>query len=123
MPAMVGNIALDCNDVMKVAAFWSDVLGRPLDDGASAAFASIGGTDGAREDTAWYFNRVPEPKQAKNRMHVDLFDPDYPAAVQALVRAGAMVVGQHRLRRGHAWTVMQDPEGNEFCIAAKPFIG
>src|SRR4051812_36578460 len=106
-----------------VATFWATVLDRPLDGGASAEFASIGGTDAARTEAAWYFNRVSEPKRAKNRLHIDLVDPD-PSAVDGLVRAGATVVGEHRLRSGgHSWTVLQDPEGNEFCVAQAPFTG
>jgi predicted enzyme related to lactoylglutathione lyase len=65
---------------------------------------------------------VPEPKRAKNRVHLDLVNPD-PAAVDQLVTLGATVVGEHRLAGGHRWTVMQDPEGNEFCIAARSFTG
>jgi hypothetical protein len=119
--ARTGNIAYDCDDVLKLAAFWSAVLGRPVDQGSSEFFASIGGADGERREPAWYFNKVPEPKQAKNRVHIDLVDPD-PDAVNKLVQRGATVVGKHQIR-GHRWTVMQDPEGNEFCIAAKGFTG
>lgn len=121
MAARLGNIAFDCDDVLKLAAFWSAVLGRPLDKGSSELFASIGGTDGERREPAWYFNRVREPKQAKNRVHIDLVNPDR-NAVKELVRLGATVIGEHRIS-GHGWTVMQDPEGNEFCIAAKAFTG
>jgi Glyoxalase-like domain len=121
MPARIGNIAFDCDDVLKIAAFWSAVLGRPVDKGSSELFASIGGTDGTRQEPAWYFNKVPEPKQAKNRVHIDLVNPD-PAAVDELVRLGAMVAGNHKIP-GHHWTVLQDPEGNEFCIGAKSFTG
>jgi hypothetical protein len=97
------------------------VLGRPLDKGSSEFFASIGGSDGGRREPAWYFNKVPEPKRAKNRVHIDLVNPD-PDAVSELVRLGATVIGKHRIPGQH-WTVMQDPEGNEFCIAAKSFTG
>jgi Glyoxalase-like domain len=121
MVARVGNITFDCDDVLRLAAFWSAVLGRPLDQGSSELFASIGGTDGDRREPAWYFNKVPDPRRAKNRVHVDLVDPD-PDAVDEMVRLGATVVGQHRIR-GHGWTVMQDPEGNEFCVAIKAFTG
>jgi predicted enzyme related to lactoylglutathione lyase len=123
MPARIGNIAFDCDDVLKVANFWSAVLGRPLDKGSSVHFASIGGADGERREPAWYFAKVPEPKRAKNRVHLDLVNPD-PSAVGELVRLGATVVGEHKLQGGsHRWTVMHDPEGNEFCIAAKSFTG
>ena len=121
MAARTGNIAFDCDDVLKLAAFWSAVLGRPLDQGSSEFFASIGGGDGERREPAWYFNKVPEPKQAKNRVHIDLVDPD-PDAVDKLARLGATVIGKHQIR-GHHWTVMQDPEGNEFCIGTKSFTG
>jgi predicted enzyme related to lactoylglutathione lyase len=122
MPARVGNISFDCDDVLKIAAFWSSVLGHPVDQGSSQVFASIGGADAARQEPAWYFHLVPESKQAKNRVHVDLVNPD-PAAVDELVRLGATVVEIHTELPGHPWTVLQDPEGNEFCVAAKSFTG
>jgi hypothetical protein len=121
MTARIGNITLDCDDVLKIATFWSAVLGRPLDRGSSEQFASIGGTDAARREPAWYFNKVPEPKRAKNRVHLDLVNPD-PSAVDELTGLGATVIGEHKIP-GQRWTVMQDPEGNEFCIAAKSFTG
>jgi hypothetical protein len=123
MALKLGNIAFDCDDVLKMATFWSMVLERPLDRGSSELFASIGGADGDRVQPAWYFAKVPEPKQAKNRVHLDLTTPD-PTAVEKLVKLGASVVGEHEVPGGsHRWTVMQDPEGNEFCIAAKSFTG
>jgi len=66
MAARIGNVTFDCDDVLKMAAFWSAVLGRPPDKGSSKLFASIGGADAARQEPAWYFNKVPEPKRAKN---------------------------------------------------------
>jgi hypothetical protein len=47
-----------------------------------------------------------------------------PSVIDELVRLGATVTGEHALPGGgHRWTVLQDPEGNEFCIAAKSFTG
>jgi predicted enzyme related to lactoylglutathione lyase len=121
MALHVGNITFDCDDVLKVARFWSAALDRPLDPGSSPGFASIGGSDAARALPAWYFEPVPEPKQAKNRMHLDLIDPD-PTAVERLVALGASVVAEHALGT-HGWTVLQDPEGNEFCVAERAYAG
>ena len=121
MAARLGNITFDCDDVLGLAGFWSAVLDRPLDQGSSKYFASIGGADPQRQEPAWYFNQVPESKQAKNRVHLDLVNAD-PSAVDELVRLGGTVVGKHRIP-GQRWTVMRDPEGNEFCIAAKSFTG
>jgi len=117
--ARVGNITFDCDDALLVARFWSAALGRPLDPGGDPGYASIGGGDPVRADPAWYFERVPETKSAKNRVHVDLIDPD-PGAVERLVALGATIVAARELG-GHAWTVLQDPEGNEFGLAAKSF--
>jgi predicted enzyme related to lactoylglutathione lyase len=119
----IGNITVDCDDVLKVAQFWAAALGRPLDPDATPGFASIGGGDVNRLQPAWYFEKVPEQKEAKNRMHLDFVDPDE-SAVRRLVGLGASVVGEHAIRGGqHRWTVMQDPEGNEFCVAAKSYRG
>jgi hypothetical protein len=46
MPLRVRNISFDCDDVQKVARFWSAALDRPLDPGSGPRFASIGGGDG-----------------------------------------------------------------------------
>lgn len=121
MALRVGNITLDCGDVLKMARFWSAALDRELDDGAGPVFASIGGGDADRVEAAWYFERVPESKVAKNRVHVDLVDPD-PSAVDRLVELGASVVARHTLG-SHGWTVLQDPEGNEFCVAKESYTG
>lgn len=121
MALSVGNFAFDCNDVLKVARFWSAAIDRPLDPGSGPDFASIGGGDAARRLPAWYFEKVPEHKTAKNRLHLDFIDPD-PAGVDRLVALGATTVDRHSIGQ-HAWTVMQDPEGNEFCVASKPFAG
>ena len=124
MDVRLGNITFDCDDVLKVATFWASVLGRPLDPRAGPYFASIGGADPQRAAPAWYFNKVPESKRSKNRVHVDLVVGPDPTAVDELVALGARVVGEHELAPGgHRWTVMEDPEGNEFCIADKSFTG
>lgn len=123
MRIRVGNITVDCLDVLQVAQFWSAAMERPLDDGASEWFASIGAKDPERAEPAWYFARVEEDKTAKNRMHVDVFDSS-PDVVDRLIGLGATIVERHELEwASHSWTVLQDPGGNEFCVGAKPFTG
>jgi hypothetical protein len=118
----VGNITFDCDDVLTVGQFWSAALGRQLDPQSGPYFASIGAGDPERTEPAWYFEKVPEAKVAKNRMHLDLVDPD-PSIVGRLVSLGASIVAEHALGDIHSWTVMQDPDGNEFCVANKSFTG
>ena len=62
------------------------------------------------------FQRVPEPRPGKNRVHIDFASPDRPADVERLAKLGATVVGEQSMQ-GMTWTVLKDPEGNEFCLA------
>ena len=66
------------------------------------------------------FFRVEEPKTTKNRMHVDLASRDADAEITRLVALGGSLVDgtppQWRTGNGTRWVVMQDPEGNEFCL-------
>ncbi len=123
MSARLGNVTFDCQDAAALAGFWAAVLGRPVDPGAAPGYASIGRGDPDRLEPAWFFEQVPEAKVAKNRVHVDLVDPD-PGAVDRLVALGATVVDVHELGpSGPRWTVLLDPEGNEFCVAASSYTG
>jgi hypothetical protein len=66
-----------------------------------------------------YFQRVPEGKAVKNRLHLDVRVPggrdELHAEADRLVALGASVVGPKE-ERGEFWIVVQDPEGNEFCL-------
>jgi predicted enzyme related to lactoylglutathione lyase len=59
---------------------------------------------------------VPEPKRAKNRVHLDLLPPgdDQQAELARLVRLGATIVAAQP--PGVSWIILADPEGNEFCL-------
>lgn len=62
------------------------------------------------------FQKVPEPKSAKNRLHLDLDVGDTDAATEKILAwGGTQVTGDQELA-GHKWRVMADPEGNQFCI-------
>jgi hypothetical protein len=114
MTLRLGNITLDCADPQRVAAFWSESLGRPVDDGASPYFVTIGYRD--ESQPAWFFIKVPEGKTVKNRMHVDLRSDDRFAEVDRLVALGARRHADYD-EYGHQWTTMLDIEGNEFCVS------
>ncbi len=119
MTVTLAAITIDCDDAHAVARFWSAALDRPLADepAPSREFALIGRADhGADAAPSWMFARVPEGKTAKNRMHVDLVAEDRSAAIDRLVALGA-TRGPDKDEWGMQWTVMSDPEGNEFCVA------
>ncbi|MFE6866921.1 VOC family protein [Kitasatospora sp. NPDC057692] len=63
------------------------------------------------------FQRVPEPKQDKNRLHLDLHPgPDARAATVARLESLGATTLREVAEPGGSWTVMQDPEGNEYCV-------
>lgn len=124
------QITFDCLDPAAQATFWAAVLGYPPPD--------IGGTDDVmramgRTKGGWYriedpsgtrpilnFQRVPEPKTIKNRLHLDVTavgdEPDsLEAEVERLVHLGAT---RHRVVTDDAGTffTLLDPERNEFCV-------
>ncbi|HMG42440.1 MAG TPA: VOC family protein [Acidimicrobiales bacterium] len=121
MTLQLANVSFDCDDALKVATFWSAVLDRPLDADASEDFASIGAGSHGTGGQGWLFTKVPEPKVAKNRCHVDLHADDrdgVQSEVDRLVGLGATVLRDPKEEFGVYWGTLQDPEGNELCLAA-----
>jgi hypothetical protein len=114
MTIALRNVTIDCEHPPTVAAFWSAALGRPVDDGASDGFVSIGMNDPSQ--VGWFFIQVPEHKQVKNRAHFDLQTEDRVAEVERLLGLGATRVGDYD-EHGAVWTTLRDVEGNEFCVA------
>jgi hypothetical protein len=115
MTVQLASVTFDCADALVVARFWSAALDRPLDADPTTDFASIGvRPPGA--SPSWMFAKVPEGKTAKNRVHVDLTATDRRAEVDRLIGLGAERM-QDVEEWGFSWTVMHDPEGNEFCVA------
>ncbi|MFE4976310.1 VOC family protein [Kitasatospora sp. NPDC056651] len=63
------------------------------------------------------FQAVPEPKQGKNRFHLDVHSgPAGRAATVARLEALGATVVRHVEEPGGSWTVMRDPERNDFCV-------
>ena len=117
MTIAFAHVTFDAVDAKALGTFWSEALGQPLDDGAEVWFASINfRPGGAAAGPAWLFTQVPEPKTAKNRMHLDLLCEDRLSEAARLVALGATKVREVD-EWDHQWTVMSDPEGNEFCIS------
>jgi hypothetical protein len=110
-------VTFDCTDAGKLAGFWAEALERPIDDGASDGFATIGTQDSSDGRLNWFFVKVPEGKTAKNRMHCDLIAADLQGEVKRLVAAGATRHSEHEFGDAR-WVTLLDPEGNEFDVLA-----
>jgi hypothetical protein len=110
----IKSITVDCEDALPVAAFWAAALGGELDEDSTSdkAYVEAPGWGGVN----LWFQRVAEPKIAKNRLHLDLRAPgSVPDEVARLQALGATVQAVHG-DDDSALTVMLDPGGNEFCV-------
>jgi catechol 2,3-dioxygenase-like lactoylglutathione lyase family enzyme len=117
MDLRIQCLCIDTTDPARVATFWREALGwrrtHERDDEVVLEPPAGGPEDGIVPDLL--FLRVPEEKQAKNRLHLDLRPLDQAAEVVRLEGLGArrVDVGQ---REDVSWVVMADPDGNEFCV-------
>lgn len=116
------QIVFDCERAPALARFWAAVLDgydvRPYDDAEIRRLAGLGldpetdpnvMVDGPGPE--FCFQQVPERKTTKNRVHLEIYTAEPPREVERLVALGATVYEEFEGR-----TVMQDPEGNEFCV-------
>ena len=102
------SVTFDCADPANLVAWWQRLLGGR---------AHLDGENGAHLDAPGvrlYFERVPEPKITKNRVHIDIPSRDLRWAVERARRLGATPALD--IYAGDRWRVMRDPEGKEFCI-------
>jgi predicted enzyme related to lactoylglutathione lyase len=114
------EVVIDCADHDTVVGFWTAALGwerRDVNEQYVALAPSAAERDAAGpRSLPLLFQKVPEPKVAKNRVHFDFQADDMMAEVARLTGLGATVLAEHSLG-DFRWTVLADPEGNEFCVA------
>ncbi|MEU8217471.1 VOC family protein [Micromonospora taraxaci] len=116
MVVRVAQCTIDVEDRDLMVAFWSAALGYQVeqgDDGSAKLWPAGQPSEGA--PTIW-LQGSGTAKQGKNRLHLDLVaDTDPQAEVRRLVDLGArrVDVGQ---TGAEGFTVLADPEGNEFCV-------
>jgi predicted enzyme related to lactoylglutathione lyase len=113
MGMIVKHVTFDCENPRTLAQFWAEVVhGRVETDWGE--FVTIRSDEAGVPYLA--FGKVPEKKTAKNRVHLDFRADDRDAEVERVVGLGATVVA-HRKVGDLEWTVLLDPEDNEFCVA------
>ena len=120
MPDAIGRfhwIVIDTVDPARIAPFWCALLGVRERGWFGDDYLMLT-TDGGAPPVA--FQRVPEAKSVKNRLHVDLAVEDLDGAFAQIVAFGGSAVSDVlEMPGGYRWRVMADPEGNEFCIVPR----
>ncbi len=107
-------VTIDCANPQQLAGFWIKALGVQVDQDYGEYLILTAAAEGGAKLA---FQKVPEARIGKNRVHVDFGTDDHAAEVRRLVGLGATEVEEHSMP-GMGWTVLTDPEGNEFCVGA-----
>jgi predicted enzyme related to lactoylglutathione lyase len=107
---------IDCVDPERVARFWAAVLGTDIDTTMDEGrYVFLKGADGL---PVLCFQRVPEAKAGKTRMHMDVSVTDLDeATARVLDLGGSWPQEVQKTLEGFTWRTLADPEGNEFDIA------
>ena len=120
MPTRLVHLVVDANDPAAQARFWADALGWVIGDVADDEVDVWPDGYSYPDPSALplVFVPVPEPKTGKNRVHLDLASTS--DAHQASLVARLRDLGATPADVGQGpevpWTVLADPEGNEFCV-------
>ena len=112
-------VTIDCEDPEGLAEFWAAVLGTAEEwrGGDPVQYIDLGGTDDCPK---LRFQRVPEPKTVKDRIHLDLLVEDIDEVARQVIALGAVPIGQDDFHEFNGvFRVMLDPEGNEFCLVSE----
>ncbi|GAA1099328.1 VOC family protein [Nocardiopsis metallicus] len=95
-----------------LARFWAFVLGGDVQD-REDGWAVLQGASGLPRLS---FQPTPEAKSAPNRLHLDVLVEDIAETTRAAVERGGLPVGDAVTDEQGSFQVLQDPEGNEFCL-------
>ncbi|MEI7742578.1 MAG: VOC family protein [Chloroflexota bacterium] len=117
MTLRLGEIVIDCAGHGAVVDFWQAALDGYGRHAVNEQYVALVPPEPAIGRPVLLFQRVPEPKAGKNRVHLDLRADVMADEVERLAALGATVIAERSLGESLRWTVMADPDGNEFCIA------
>jgi hypothetical protein len=118
LTARIRTITVDCTDWHPLVQFWEQLTDFAEDPENPNSADDPEGLLVSPSGLALLFIPVPEAKQGKNRVHLDLqpVDCTRDEQLQRALDLGATVVADHRKPDGRGWVTVADPEGNELCI-------
>lgn len=107
------GLTMDANDVESLAKFWCEATDYKVADSYYPILAVLDADN--PNYPRLLILQVPETKTAKNRLHMEFKADDLKAEANRIVQLGATLI-EEREFGDTQWIVMQDPEGNEFCL-------
>lgn len=110
----VGSIVIRVDDLESQKEFWTKALDYVPREGDGDDFALLRPRDGAGPNVS--LDAVPAPVQIPPRIHLDLYADDQTAEVVRLTGLGAREVHWDKRPAGADYVIMEDPEGNRFCV-------
>lgn len=112
MGLRIGSIVVNCVDIELMTRFWTQALDM-VAGSDDPEFRVLGGGKGINLS----LQVARTPVTARDQMHLDLYSDDAPAQIRRLVELGATFVREND-DPADTYTVLRDPEGNEFCVCS-----
>ena len=113
----IGSVVIDCNDFELMFSFWAKALRYVPRETPEEDWVVLRDPD--RDYVNVSLQKVPEERVGKNRLHLDLYTDDQQGEVERLLQIGA-IVHDRSTESDEDFVVLEDPEGNLFCVIDKP---
>lgn len=112
----IGSIVINAYDFERMFAFWQEALHYVPREAAKPGWVVLRDPNGRGPNVS--LNGVPKPREHRSRLHLDLYTDDREAEVERLIAIGARRC-PWRYRPGSDFIVLEDPDGNLFCVVQK----
>ena len=116
MSLRVSEVVIDCAEHGAIVEFWAAALGYRRRKVNEQYVTLVPPKPAEPGRPPILFQKVPEPKVVKNRVHLDFRAESMADEVARLIGLGATFIAERSLG-SFRWTVLADPEGNEFCVS------
>jgi len=112
----IGSIVIACYEFDRMLAFWRSALGYVPREPTKGGWVVLRDPKGRGPNVS--LNQVPTKRTARSRLHLDLYTSDQKGEVERLIALGAARY-PWRYRPGADFVVLEDPDGNLFCVVQK----
>lgn len=111
---IVGSIVIRVEDLEGQVRFWSEALDYIVREPRADDFVLLGPRTGLGPNVS--LDAVPAPRALPPRIHLDLYAEDQAAEIERLTALGAREVHWDKRPADADYVIMEDPEGNRFCV-------